>query len=109
MMQGTLEAASNAADWRGDVELTDPATGDQLDLTGYTIELFVCRPETPKSPLVSSVLTVTGLGTAQWDVPAATMATLCAGTYAAFVRLTDPFGGRDTLFAGQLPVIEGGP
>lgn len=113
MFTGTLAAVSNAADWILDAEITDPESGELVDLTGAAISLWVTPEDRPHEALVSGSsaderIVVTGTGTFTATFPAVLMAVLRAGTHRVFVRAT--IGGTQyQLLSADLPVIEGGP
>lgn len=110
---GWLDAASNRADLIIDIELTDDATGDLVPLDGAVITMMICDPADTQRAIVTAStadgrVTIAGPGVATIAIPPEIMSTLCAGEHPTFIRVA--IGGVTTqLFAGSLPIIDGGP
>jgi len=109
-MSITLSSSTtNNADWKTQFQFTDAETGDLIDFTGATIEVEVrdfdgCQKieATTENGLISIVST----GIFEMDIPAATMAGLCPGTYqiGGVYSLNDEIV---SLFTGSLAIISG--
>lgn len=111
MFTGTLDPVSNKADWIETFEVFDDETGDPVDLSTATeIEVEI---KTRGKDYVHQSASLTGgtvehveTGVIQWTFTDSQMATLCAGTYDAKVRITkDDIVTQ--LVIGSLPVLDG--
>jgi hypothetical protein len=107
---GTFDPTYNSENWSGQVDVIDNDTGTAWDLTGILIELEVrdgrnCRRFSGST--ADGSLTIEGDGFA-FDFPPDTMRRLCAGSYTAFIRLTDNATSYVEVWSATLPVLEGG-
>lgn len=112
MYQGSLNAASNRADWKFTIELFDPVTSTFVDLTTVGTELIIgLRPDEETRPRVSGSLadghiTIAGPGLADVRFTRSEMTQFDPGSME--VGITIKFQGVVTqLFAGTVPVIDG--
>jgi hypothetical protein len=102
-------SATNNADWKTQFQFNDADTGDLIDFTGATIEVDVkdfdgCR--VIQASTGNGLITIQSTGIFELDVPASTMANLCAGTYligGAYLLS----GETISLFTGSLSIISG--
>jgi hypothetical protein len=111
-----FKPVSNQADWLCNVQMTDKATGELLDLTGgsapltWTIEarLVGRRPLRPwlaaSSTDGSGALTVAGLGILKIWFPVAQMQSLEPGSYEISLIVTNGAFTRQ-MSLGLLPVV----
>lgn len=107
MYIGTLEAASNRADWTMQLQLIDSEDGDTIDLSGCDVVLEV------KDECRSVLRAAVGDGVSfpqddvlLWNFPADQMRALRSGNYN--VGLTISAEGQTVqLIVGTLPVIDG--
>jgi len=102
-------AATNSADWKTQFQFTDADTGDLIDFTGATIEIDVkdfdgCRRI--QASTGNGLIAIVSTGVLELDVPAATMETLCPGTY-QIGGVYSLNGETISLFTGSLAVISG--
>jgi len=102
-------SATNNADWKTQFQFNDAETGDLIDFTGAAIEIDVkdfdgCRRIQASTD--NGLITIQSAGIFELDVPAATMACLCPGTYqiGGVYLLNDE---TISLFTGSLAVISG--
>jgi hypothetical protein len=102
-------STTNNADWKTQFQFTDAETGDLIDFTGATIEVEVrdfdgcLRIEASTD---NGLITIQGAGIFELDVPAATMAGLCTGTY----QIGGVYSLNDetiSLFTGSLSIVSG--
>lgn len=112
MYTGSLGSVSNREDWIFSFTLAD-ASNNELALNGAAFNLFVCNPDTTSISIISgSLADVISLGadtfTVTVNVPKATMAQLCAGNYAVFLRMLLN-GVNSQIIAAELSVTDGGP
>lgn len=112
MYTGSLAAVSNKEDWIAISPLIDES-GEEVDLTAATLELFVCRQGCPETAVLTAStgngkITLPLSTTFQWAFTPDDMATLCAGTYDVFLRVTIDDVVTQILSC-TLPVVEGGP
>lgn len=109
--QGVLESVTNREDWVVPVEVTDPDSGDPIDITAATITLAVRDQKTKTQALEATVgdgITITDGpgGTFQWAFTESQMHGLCATTYD--VGLVIEINAVKTqLFVGTVPVLDG--
>jgi hypothetical protein len=110
MYTGTLAAASNRADWRFNIEITDPTTNALVDLTGATVEVAVCDEETGALKLEANTAngkaTIPSLGTITVSFPRSDMTPLFAGSLQIGVTIVLA-GITYQLIAGTVPIIDG--
>lgn len=112
MYTGSLGAVSNKEDWIVSSPLIDD-DNEEIDLTDASFELFVCRQNSPENALLTATtdngkITLPDSTTFQWAFTPEDMATLCAGTYDVFLRVTIDDVVTQILSA-TVAVIEGGP
>lgn len=107
---GAFDPTYNSENWSDQVNVIDNDTGTAWDLTDILIELEL-RDERGRRRVYGSttdaLLTIEGDGFA-FDFPATTMRDLCAGSYTAFIRLTDNATAYVEVWSATLPVLEGG-
>jgi hypothetical protein len=109
MNAGTLQAVSNREDWVDGGDVRD-ADGVLVDIAGASIILQVNDRES-HAPLLTvstdnGLITITGTGTFEWEVPVASMRVFCAETYD--VGITIELNGSTTqLFKGTIPILDG--
>lgn len=111
MYTGSLGDVSNQEDWI--FSFTLAINNVELVLTGATFNLFVTNPDTTRASIITGSLSdVISLGadtfTVTVSVPKATMAQLCAGNYAVFMRMLLN-GVNSQILAAELSVLDGGP
>jgi hypothetical protein len=109
MQTGTLAAVSNREDWLDGGEVRD-ADSVLVDITGASIIVQVSDRESHAPMLTVStdngLITITGTGTFQWEVPAASMRVFCAETYDVGITI-ELNGGTTQLFKGTIPILDG--
>lgn len=112
MYTGSLAAVSNKEDWIAISPLIDD-DGEEVTLTGATIELFVCKLSDPNTAVLTAStdngkITLPTTTTFQWAFTPTDMATLCAETYYVFLRVTiDDVVTQ--IMSCTVPIVEGGP
>lgn len=112
MYTGSLAAVSNKEDWIAVSPLIDD-DGEEVTLTDVSFELFVCRERSPNTALLTAStsngkITLPSSTTFQWAFTPEDMATLCAGTYYVFLRVTiDDVVTQ--IMSATVPIVEGGP
>lgn len=111
MFTGSLEQASNRAQWIGQVDVTDADTGDYADISGasaITLEIVdpsSCRPVLTAS-LANGKITLPDTGLIQWAFTKEDMGVLRPVTHSAAMTMT--LGGSTVqLMIARLPVLEG--
>ena len=108
---GHIAAASNRADLLFAVELVDPVTNDNVDLSGSTITVALRATAQPTPSLAGTNLdghiVVTGLGRFEVRFTRAEMAQFPPGDVDIGITVTLSDGVTYQLFAGQLPVVDG--
>lgn len=102
-------SATNNADWKTQFQFTDADTGDLIDFTNATIEVEVrdfdgCQRI--EATTGNGLITIQSTGIFEVDVPAATMASLCPGTY-QMGGVYSLNGETISLFTGSLAIISG--
>jgi hypothetical protein len=112
MYTGSLAAVSNKEDWIAVSPLIDD-DGEEVTLTGATFVLFVCKQNDPTSATLTAStdngkITLPTTTTFQWAFTPTDMATLCAGTYDVFLRVTIDDVVTQILSC-TVPIVEGGP
>lgn len=110
MFLGTLDPASNRADWELAVSFVDSDTDEALDISGATITVELRERMSGRTALTAStdngLVTITDTGTFSLVVPVASMRTLRADTYE--VGGVYVLNGSTRQFAiGLLPVLDG--
>lgn len=112
MYTGTLGAVSTREDWIATSPLIDE-NGDEITLTDAVFEMFICRQDTPTTAILTGStsngkITLPSSTTFQWHYTPTDMATLCAGTYDVFLRVTiDDVVSQ--ILSATVAVVEGGP
>jgi hypothetical protein len=112
---GHLDAASNRADLRFQVELFDPQTNDFVDFTGSTINVALQpqQQQTLPTPTLTGTnldghVTIIGLGVFEVHFTRAEMTQFQAGTINVGITFLYALDGNTyQLFSGQLPVLDG--
>lgn len=107
---GAFDPTFNSENWSGQIDVIDNDTGTAWDLSSILVELEVrddrgCQRF--RGSTTDGRLTIEGDGFA-FDFLPETMRQLCAGSYAAFIRLTDSATGYVEVWSATLPVLEGG-
>lgn len=112
MYQGSLNAASNRADWKFTIELFDPVTSTFVDLTTPGTDIIIgIRPDEESRPRLTGSMsdghiTVAGPGLANVLFTRAEMTQFDPGSME--VGITIKFLGVVTqLFSGTVPIIDG--
>ena len=102
-------SATNNADWKTQFQFNDADSGDLIDFTGATIEISVrdfdgCQKI--EATTGNGMITIQDTGIFELDIPAATMAGLCPGTYqvGGVYSLNDE---TISLFTGSLAIVSG--
>ena len=108
---GHIAAASNRADLLFQVNLVDPVTNDNVNLTGSTITVAL-RPSSQSLPAISGTnldghVTVVGLGVFDVRFNRAEMVRFAPGDLDIGITVKLADGVTYQLFAGQLPVVDG--
>ena len=116
MYRGHIQAASNRADLKFQIELIDPSTGDFVDYTGATITIAL-RPISQQAlrqggtaltgTNLDGHITVIGLGTFEVHFTRTEMTRFIAGDVEIGVTVLLADGITHQLVAGQLPIIDG--
>jgi hypothetical protein len=107
---GSFDPTYNSENWAGHIDVIDNDTGTAWDLSDILIELELRDDRGCRRFLGSTTdgqLEIEGDGFA-FDFPPATMKQLCAGSYTAFIRLTDNTTGYVEVWSATLPVLDGG-
>lgn len=106
----TLDPISNQATWIMDREVSNPDTGELLDLAGGLIEIVMRDPASKKVIFSGSTddlkVVVTGIGTYRVTISEADMNNITPKTYDLAGRFTRD-GVTEPLFIDQLPVRDG--
>lgn len=110
MYTGFLDAVSNREDVTVDFELRDDATGELVDLSGYTFNAAI-RSDSDSLPIITAStadgrVAVPSTGVFTVSFSRADMSVLSAGTYSFGVTYTVD-GRTEQLVAATLPVIDG--
>lgn len=112
MYTGALAPVSNREDWIATSPLIDD-DGTETTLTTASIELFVCCQGDPQNALLTAStdngkITLPTSTSFQWWFTTDDMATLCAGTYDVFMRVTiDDVVTQ--IMSATVQIVEGGP
>lgn len=112
MYTGSLAAVSNKEDWIATSPLIDD-DNEEVTLTDADFVLYVCKQGYPDTALLTASIdngkiTLPTTTSFKWWFTAADMATLCAGTYDVFLRVTiDDIPTQ--ILSCTVPIVEGGP
>lgn len=115
MYTGSIGSVSNRENWIQSVALIDTTTGDEFDVTGADISIFVTEQNCPSHPLISGStedyvqIADDGLSFT-WNFPATTMGKLCAGEKGFYLRVALNGSGQTVqIISGNVTIVEGGP
>jgi hypothetical protein len=110
MITGTLNPATNSADWGLTVEVTDYLQNDLIDLSSVTEITAQVRNELNgiklSGTLTGGEIAVVDTGVFRFNFAASSMKSLVAGTYEVGITLVQDSKTLQVLL-GQLPVLDG--
>jgi hypothetical protein len=111
MLTGTLSQVSNKADWIEAFEIFDGDTNEPVDISDADEITIEIKDQNDCSVLAQATLTgdtveLVSTGVFQWTFSAATMTTLCPGTYPVKARINKD-DIETQLLIGFLPVVNG--
>lgn len=106
---------SNQADWNGNAQLTDRASGQPIDMSNIvtaTLALQLlgqCNSPILSGSLATGEITFPTPGIMLWRFPAARMQGLTPGAYDVGIILADAVPNTWQFIIGRLPVAAGLP
>ena len=108
---GTLVATSNRIRWKYTIEVVNPITNTDVDLTGSTIVMGIREPGQSQCRLTGTIADGHAIlgATGFFDVSftEAEMRQLAAGMYEFGLTLKLADGTQEQLLAVDLPIIDG--